>query len=195
MPIERVMNAALLATVLSTSASASAQDEAMSYTYIDGGYVNTEIDHPLNVDGDGLGVRGSFAITDRVFLLGDYTSQDLDYNIDFDQLEVGVGGHMPLADALDVVGSVSYLYTDVDVGPGDTDDNAIGLGLGLRGQLTDRLEIEGGVQYADVNVLRDDLLVSFGGRYYVTPQFALGAGVEAGDDMSMWNMGVRYEFR
>lgn len=184
--------------LLITSAAALAQEQTrtMSYTYLEGDYVSSSFDNPGNdVDGDGVGVKGSFSVTDQLFLLGDYTYQDLDGNVDLDELELGIGGHMPLADGLDLIGTLSYLYTNVDYGPGDTDDDAIGLGVGLRGRLTDRFELQGGVQYADLELLRDDILLSLGGRYYLTPQLALGAGVEAGDDVTTWNAGVRYEFR
>jgi hypothetical protein len=184
-----------LAIVMFSSATL-AQEQALNYTYLEGGYVSSSFDNPGDdVDGDGVAVDGSLAVTDRLFLLGEYSNQDLDSNLDLDKLELGLGGHMPLADGLDVVGTVSYVYTNVDFGPGDADDDAIGLGVGLRGRLTDRFEMQGGVKYADIELLSDDILFSVDGRYYFTPQLALGAGAEAGDDMSVWNVGVRYEFR
>jgi len=176
--------------------AALAQEQEFNYTYLEGGYVGSSFDNPGDdIDGDGVGIRGSLAVTDRVFLLGDYSYQEFDGNVDLDEVELGVGGHMPLADRLDLVGKVSYLYTNVDFGPGDTDDDAIGLGIGLRARPTDRFELQGGVEYADLELLRDDILLSFDGRYFLTPQLALGAGVAAGDDVTTWNAGVRYEFR
>jgi len=194
-PLLRLSLPAVLATV-SATALAQEQMQGMSYTYLEGDYVSSSFDNPGNdVDGDGVAVKGAFALTDKLFLLGDYTYQDMDGNVDLDEVELGLGGHMPLNDRLDLIGTVSYLYTKVDFGPGDSDDDAIGLGVGLRGRVTDRFEVQGGVQYADLELLRDDILLSLGGRYYLTPQLALGAGVEAGDDVTTWNAGVRYEFR
>lgn len=47
----------------------SAGAQTLNYTYVEGGYVNSDIDAgPFNADGDGLGMRGSFAIDERYFL-------------------------------------------------------------------------------------------------------------------------------
>jgi len=181
------------ASAIGSLAAAEVKEDRLSYTYVDGSYVSTDIDKPLNVDGDGARVEGSLAITDRLFLLGDYTSQDLDFGLDLDQIGLGIGGRIPLSTGLDLVGSAAYLHSAWDAGPVDSEDDALRLGLGLRGLLTERLEFEGGVRYADLDVL-DDLMVSLNGRYYVTSRLALGAGLDAGDDMSIWNLGVRYDF-
>jgi len=175
------------------SQSAYTQDDAMNYTYVEGAYANTDIDGGL--DGDGLDVRGSFSLTDTLFLTGGYTSRDFDFGIDLDRYEAGLGGHLPLAANLDVVGTVSYLHSEEDFAFGDADDDGIGLALGLRGRLTDALEVQGGLSYADLDDFNDDLALSIDGRYYMTPQLALGAGFEAGDDVSTWTVGLRYEFR
>jgi len=182
-------------TAYPQSQSAYARDEAMTYTYIEGAYAHTDTDDGLDIDGDGLDVAGSFALTDTLFLTGGYTSRDFDFGIDLDRYEAGLGGHLPLAPNLDVVGTVSYLHSEEDFAFGDADDDGIGLALGLRGRLTDALELQGGLSYADLDDFTDDLALNIGGRYYMTPQLALGAGFEAGDDVSTWTVGLRYEFR
>lgn len=185
----------LLAALVTATASVYGQSQPMSYTSIEGSYVRTDLDGGFNNDGDGVDIAGSFAVTDALFLKGGYRYQDFDFGVDVDQYELGLGGHRPLADGLDVVGSVSYLRSEVDFAFGNADDDGIGLALGLRGRLTDALELEGGVSYADLDNFADDLALNFGGRYYFNPQFALGAGIEAGDDVTTWNVGLRYDFR
>ena len=47
------------------------------YTYVEGNYVTSTTDvGPANVDGDGLGVRGSYALNGKINLVADYTTQD-----------------------------------------------------------------------------------------------------------------------
>lgn len=165
----------------------------MRYTYLEGGYVSTDIDN--GVDGDGVAIGGSVALNKTFFLLGDYATQDLDFGIDLDQFRVGLGGRMPLATDLDLVGTVSYVRSEVDVGAGDSHENALGLGAGLRGRLTNAFELEGGISYDDIDRFSDKLSLVVAGRYYFTPAVALGAGVEAGDDVTIWRIGCRYSFQ
>ena len=77
------------------SAPAFAQDgNGMSYTYLEAGYLDTEIDvGPNDIDGDGVGVGGSVAVNDTFFLTGSYGTQDFDFGIDVDQWSVGIGAH------------------------------------------------------------------------------------------------------
>ena len=66
--------------------------------------------------------------------------------------------------------------------------------IGIRARVADNVELEGGINYVDLDAAGDDTSFGFGGRYYFTEAFALGAGVELGDDVTGWNVGVRYEF-
>jgi len=177
-----------------TFAYAQNQSQPMSYTYVEGGYVHTELDD-IDVDGDGLGLAGSVALGDMFFLRGSYVTQDFDHNVDLNQFEIGLGGHYPLADRLDIVGSISYLDVELDFGPGNADDNGLDLRLGLRGRLTDVIEIEGGINYADLDDSGDDTSFSIDGRYYFRPELAVGAGFETSDDATSFSIGLRYEFR
>jgi len=184
-----------LIAAIALSTSAYAQNAAMSYTYVEGGYIHTEIDGGVDVDGDGLGIAGSVALNESFFIQGSYATQDFDSNIDLNQFEIGLGGHYPLADNLDLVGGVAYLDAELDAGPANADDSGIGLHLGLRGRLTDVVEIEGGINYADLDDSGDDTSFSVAGRYYFKPELAVGVGFETGDDFTSWTVGLRYEFR
>ena len=98
--------------------------------------MNTNISH-LDVDGDGLGLRGSIEFTDRFHGFAGYSDLDLDFDVSTTQMEVGVGMNWSLSPNVDVVGTVSYLNLEVDLPApfGSADDNAIALGGGLRGRV------------------------------------------------------------
>ncbi|MEZ5557529.1 MAG: outer membrane beta-barrel protein [Pseudomonadales bacterium] len=192
MTIKTNLSAALLAAGLASAGAAYADD--MSYTYVEGGYLMTDIDN-VNVDGDGLGIAASAALNEMFFVFGDYATQEFDNNIDYDQFQLGLGGHWPITEVLDVVGTVSYVDAELDAGPANADDSGFGLGLGLRGRLTDVVELEGGINYYDLDDAGDDTQFNVGGRYYFTPAFAVGAGVQMGDDFTTWKISARYEFR
>ncbi len=169
-------------------------DDGMSYNYIEAAYVDTEIDDGLDVDGDGLLLNGSVELGENFFLTAGYGTQEFDFSVDLDQWAVGIGGHAPITDKLDFVASLSYIDAEVDTPFGDIEDDGYGAGVGLRGKVTDNIELEGGVNYVDLDDGGDDTSFAFGGRYYFTENFALGAGVEFGDDVTSWQAGVRVEF-
>ena len=105
-----------------------------------------------------------------------------------------VRGHwcaQPLTPNMDLIGTLRYVDVELDTGFGSADDDGFGLGVGLRGRVTDNIELEAGINYVDLDDGGDDTSLAAGGRYYFTPAFAVGAGFEVGDDVTSWTVGVR----
>ena len=180
----------LAALVLSGPAWA---DDGFSYTYIDLGYGQTELDD-LDVDGDGMGVRGSYEFTDRFHGLATYTDQDFDFGVRAKQFTVGGGFSSPLKPNLDIVGTVSYVNVDLSGPGGSVDDDGVELGALLRGRVTGQLELTGGLQYVNLNDGGDDTSLRLGARFFITPMFAIGADLGIGDDVTTWMLGGRVNF-
>ncbi|NKB98991.1 MAG: outer membrane beta-barrel protein [Pseudomonadales bacterium] len=181
----------LAVSAMSTVAMA---DEGLSYNYIDAVYVDSEIDDGLDIDGDGIAVAGSVAIGESTFLHAGYGTLEFDGGVDLDQWTVGFGAHAPIADNVDIVGRLGYVDAKLDTPFGDADDDGYSVGIGLRGKLSESFELEGGVSYVDLDDSGDDTSFNLGARYYLTENFALGAGVNLGDDVTTWNAGVRFQF-
>lgn len=172
---------------------AAAGAQGLNYTFVEGGYVNSDIDAgPFNADGDGLGIRGSFAFGDKFHAFGAHATRDLELDIDTDQLEFGVGRHWSLRDNIDFIGEVSWVDADLDGPFGGSSENGLGLGAGLRSRLSPSLELEGGLNYVDLD--DSNTSWSFSGRYFLWDRFAVGAGLEFDDDETAWNIGLRAEF-
>ena len=190
----KLRHGVMLALVTTISTPVLAED--MSYTYIQGAYIDTEIDERnFEVDGDGVAFSSSAALGDTFFLQADYATQEFDFGIDLDQWAVGLGAHLPIASNVDLVGSLNYVRAEVDTNIGDLDDDGYGVAVGLRSRLTDYFELEGGMNYVDLNDTGDGTSFNVGGRYYFTPAFALGVGYQVGDDVNTWTAGFRYEFK
>lgn len=170
-----------------------AQDE-FSYTYLEVGYVSSELDES-NADGDGFRVHGSYAFTDQFFGFASYSDQDYDFNVDASVFEVGVGTNWALSPKLDLEGTVSYLDASVDA-PGfrGVDDNGLGVGAGLRGHVSDALELRGGVEYENFDKGGSDTTLAVGARYYFTKLFALAGDIGFNDDGTTWMLGARFDF-
>ncbi|MGH8250919.1 MAG: outer membrane beta-barrel protein [Steroidobacteraceae bacterium] len=169
-----------------------AQAEDMSYSYVDLGYVETDIDNLPSADGFGL--RGSVGFSENWFVFGEYTDQDL-AGVDIDQFAVGLGGHYTLTEEMDLVGRVGYVDAEAAVGPFTASVDGFLVSAGLRGQIGDAFELEGRVDHTDLgDDGGDDTSIAIGGRYFFTDQFALGAEYSSSDDANAIFVGLRWSF-
>lgn len=167
--------------------------EDMSYSFVDLGYVETDIDG-VGPSLDGFGVRGSIGFAEHYFAFAEYSSQSVS-GVDLDQTTVGLGGHYGLSDSLDLVGRAGWFKADVSGGGTSIDDDGYLLSAGLRGKIGESVELEGSVIYTDLGGSGgDDTAVAVGGRYFFTKNFAVGAEYQQGSDASTILLGGRYSF-
>jgi hypothetical protein len=169
-------------------------DEAISYSYLEGGYVHSKLDD-ADVNGDGFGIRGSYAFTKNVHGFAAFTDQDFDFNITAKQYEVGAGVNFSLSPKLDIVGTLAYVGVNLDA-PGipSLDDSGVGAGAELRGRVNEALELHGGLRYVNLNDSGDTTSGNVGARVYVTKLFALGADASFSNDGTTWTLGARVDF-
>jgi len=169
-------------------------EEEISYSYLEGGYVHSRLDD-LDVDGNGFGIRGSYAFTKNAFGFAGYDNQDFDFDISADEWVFGAGVNFPLNEKLDVVGTLSYVGIKLDA-PGipSVDDSGVGVGAELRGRMSDTFELHGGVSYVNLNDSGDGTSGNVGLRVYVTKVLALGADAAFNSDGTTWMLGARLDF-
>lgn len=186
------MKTRMIAIVLASLPFAAAAD-GFDYTFVEAGYVESELDVGAgDVDGDGLGLRGSLALNDTLHLFAEYASQDMDFDIDSTSWNIGAGAHWGLDKNLDFVAEAAWVKAEVDTPLGSADDDGLGVGAGLRFRATDKVELDGMIRYVDLD--ESDTSLAVGGRYYFTTAFALGGGFVFNDDDSGFHIGVRAEF-
>jgi hypothetical protein len=170
-----------------------AHAEGMSYSYVDLGYVETNIDG-LGPNLDGFGLRGSVGIAENFFVFAEYLDQSVS-GVDLEQYSVGLGGHYGLSDTLDLVGRVGYANAEVSAsGFGSFDEDGYLLSAGLRSQLGTNVELEGGLIYTDSGSGSSDTALAVGGRYHFNKNFAAGLEYQVSDDVSSFLIGVRGSF-
>jgi len=163
----------------------------MNYSFIEGAYVDTEIDvGPADVDGDGFGIAGSWGFAEQFHAFGSYTMQDFDFGIDLDLLRLGAGFNIELSPMFDFVATAAYVDASID---GGGDENGYELGAGVRSQLGEKFQLDGGVAFTDYGS-SDDTSLRIDARFFITESLALGGGAEFGDDVTTWKVGVRWEF-
>jgi hypothetical protein len=163
------------------------------YTYVDASLVNTEIELGFtDVDGDGIGINGSFGLSDTLNIVYGYSDIGYDFDVDSSTMNVGLGFHTDINDDIDFVADVQYIDVSVDTPFGDADDDGLGISGGIRAHVGDSLELDAGLQYVDLE--DSDTVLRVGGRYYFNDSFALSAGISDADAGMSWSVGVRAEF-
>lgn len=183
------MTALLSALALPIAAHADGFD----YTFVEAGVLNSEVDAgPFDVDGDGFGVSGSFALQDNLHVVAGYSDQDYDFGIDGSLLNVGIGFNTGISQDLDFVADFSYIDAEVASGLGSVDEDGYGIGAGIRARTSDKVELEAGLTYVDLD--DSDTSLNLGGRYYFSDTFALGGALADNDGGLSWSIGVRAEF-
>jgi len=181
------MACGLMLAVLSTAAQA----DDLSYSYVDLGWLSTDIDNGPTADGFGL--RGSVSFADRFFVFGEYGSQEVS-SLDVDQYAVGLGGHLGIAENVDLVGRVGYIKVDASAGPLSAEEDGYLVSAGLRGRVVDNFELEGGVIHRDFGGGADDTAAVIGGRWFFHEDFAVTADYEHSDDGGTIFAGLRFKF-
>jgi len=172
-----------------------ARGDGLDYSFINIGWVSTDIDTGFtgDVDGDGLVFEASYAVADRVHIIGGLGFRDFDLGIDVNDQYIGVGYNTPFTDTIDFVASGEFIRIDVETPVGDDDDTGYGINIGLRGLATEQLEFNGFVNFVDVN--ESDFGVSFAAIFYPAPQWGIGASLGFSDDATSYGIGVRFYFK
>ncbi len=169
----------------------------LSYNYIEAGYQRIEIDDVagIDVDGDGFGIGGSFEIGDDWFVRAGYSTADFDFGIDLDQTVLGVGYHADISPNTDVFATVNYVRAEVSAsGFGSVDDDGFGISVGVRGMLTEQVELTGSLGYVDLDDSGDSTTVAAAGFYNFTDMFSAGIAIEVDDDVTTFGILGRLYF-
>lgn len=168
--------------------------DGFNYTFLQVSYGTIDIDN-VNIDGDGLGLDGSFGITENLNIVGGYQTSDFDSLADADEWSVGLGVHTPISETLDVVASVSYIDLEFEaLGIPVAEDDGFGLTVGLRAAVTDMIEIDAGVSYIDLSNSGDDTGFGGGVLFNLTDRFSLGLSGSWDDDVSVYSASARMYF-
>jgi hypothetical protein len=169
------------------------QSSQFNYSYVELAYDETEFQvGNADIDGDGLTLSGSFEINDEWHAYASLGNADLDFGIDVDTWAIGAGYAFPLRQDVDLYGRVLYLNLDADVGALTADEDGLGLQFRIRALVTDELELEGGVQYVDIE--DSDTSLQVGARYYFTETFSAGVGLTLAGDADGIGINARYSF-
>jgi len=205
-------------------AGTAAATEGLNYTFLQLDYIVRDIDvfeddeDPIEDfdDGNGIALRGSFAVNESLFLFGEYSETESDVTYvsdqvfpipaeeDVTQLKAGIGTSLEIADRTDFVGRLGYTdidYGDFDVGAtgndfdvsdlGDDSSDGFFVDAGVRSQLLDNLDGSIGVRYLDVEDVDNTSLIG-NLMFELTENWSIDLAVDAGDELATWSLGARW---
>ncbi len=188
----------ILVAALVLALAAPALADTPSYNYVQGSFQKVDLDDGglgLDVDGDGFGIGGSFEVADNWHVFGGYSTIDFGFGIELNQLSVGAGYHTDTSATTSMFADLSLIRAEVDAGSfGSEDESGFGLRVGVRSNLTDKVEAEGNIAYVDLGDGGDGTSVGGAIWYGFTKAFSLGLFANADEDAFDYGIGARLYF-
>ena len=185
------MKRSLLALALVAIVPFAAQaDDKLSYTYVEGDYLNSQGDN--NIDADGFGLRGSYEFGQSGFyVFGGYSQIEVDdTNIDVDTTDLGLGYAHGIGENADLIAEIAHSRADLDFAKID----GFRTSVGVRGSFTDKFEGLIKANYYDGSDFSGDFSGTVGAQYKLTQTWGITGEAEFGDDGETYLVGVRASF-
>ena len=209
------MKKQLALAVALAAASFAATAGELSYSYVEGGYLRTDINN-LG-DGDGFAVNGSVALNESFHLFGGYSMQDASeqgVDVDLDALRIGAGWNHAMGDRVDFVARAAYEHSEVDAGIAgfgsiDGESDGYSIEAGFRGMTSMDGTVEGWLLggFADLNDADveginlqldededDQFYARVGGQVKFNPTWGIVAEGMFAEDSHQLFLGVRASF-
>lgn len=204
----------VLAAALLAAAPLAASADALSYTYVEGGWTQLQVSQPgSNPKLDGGYIRGSFAIAEQVHVFGGYSTVSKKYHYEdsfgpysientIEQPELGIGYHMPISDRLDFTADLAWMRINNEVKYKDDQfsereefhTNAGRAAFGVRGKPSRRTEAWLKAGYIDGSDMDGEWIGTLGGQINFTRNWGLVGEAQYFDDITQYSVGVRASF-
>jgi outer membrane autotransporter protein len=188
--MKKTLFALALAAVLPLSAHAAEPAKGLSYTWLEGDYIDVD-------GGNGWGLRGSYDFgASGLYGFGSWSKLDADENDfdidvgDVDANEFGLGWHHPVADNTDLLVEAAYRNYDAEVYRID----GARVSVGARSAMNDKLEGFVKANYYDKSDFDGDLTGTLGAQYKFTDMWGVTGEAEFGNGDKAFMLGARASF-
>lgn len=188
-----MLRSVLVVILIAFSTSVSAQ--GTNFNYLQGSYGRVDLDDSvLDVDGDGLGVSASFEVDDNFHIFGEYQTADMNFDVDLTIIELGVGYHTDISPHMDVFANLGYVDIEADAGIGSADESGFSMGIGLRGAVSEAVELYGGLDYIDFDDSDSETRANAGFILNLTETLGVGLKATLWDDVNVFQVNARLYF-
>ncbi|HEB59580.1 MAG TPA: hypothetical protein ENJ01_10180 [Gammaproteobacteria bacterium] len=171
------------------------QAAGFAYDYAQISFDDVDFDvSGFNVDGDGITLSGSYAFHPDYFVTAAWGNWDLDGNVDGRQLTIGVGLHSALRAQTDLVLDFVLGNIELDSGTSTFDNDFWRIGVALRHNLSNQLEVGAAVNYYNFDIGDNDTAFGFNALYNLTNDVSALAAIEFRDDVDILSIGIRYYY-
>ncbi len=195
---------AISVTAATITSSSFALADQPSFNYVDLGYIDQE-------DADGFELQGSAEINDTWFWQAEYADAILEHysasigartalseNTSFYGLigvvraEISISGTLGevLEEVLNELGGEGVVTAEII--SSDSSDTGYSLETGVRGFVSDSVELQGGIRYIDI-FDDTDTTAFVGAVFEINEKFAITADATLDSDAA-YGVGVRYRF-
>lgn len=191
--MKRTLLALPLLAALPFAASAA---EGVSYNYVEGGYVRTDISNSgTNNDADGWSLGGSAAVAPNFHLFGNYSRQSISHtDIDLDNLRIGAGYNRELNPKVDLLARAAYERYETDFGSASFKQDGYSVEAGVRGAMTPNLEGYALAGYEDTEDFDGDFYGKLGAQVKFNPTWGINGEVKFADGDTQVFVGPRISF-
>lgn len=209
------MNKTLIVAALLATAPFAASAEKLSYSFIEAGYSQVDLDVdgsdlPVGITVDdpelsGLYFQGSVELGEAMYLTGGVRkgSDDIVFRggirallveADLRQVNLGLGAHHALSDSLDLFGDFSYIGSDFDAGRASDEGDDYRVGVGLRSQLAPSFEGQVRANFTDGDFYDSEFSAAVGAEWKFNRVWGMTGEAEFGSDLSVYTIGLRASF-
>ncbi|HCT26291.1 MAG TPA: hypothetical protein DIW85_08740 [Stenotrophomonas sp.] len=211
------MRKILIVAALLAAAPFSASADALSYTYVEGGWTQLQLDNGGGSKPrlDGGYIRGSVAIAEQVHVFGGYTAVTKTYNHNYYDIavrikqkvqspELGIGYHMPWTDRVDFTADAAWVRLDEEfkmsfdgrqVDRLKDHTNVGRVTMGVRGKPSRMTEAWAKAGYMDGgNNFKGTWVGTVGGQINFTKTWGLVGEISGYRDVTQYSAGVRASF-
>lgn len=182
--------AVALSAAFGLTSTATLANNAPSFDYVSGAYVNLDADG-THIGGGQLEYSQSFSdIWFGYSFARHFTKGELDNT----SLGLGIGYKYGISDATALYGIAGLVYDEVTWGSLSESETGYAINAGVRHALTDLFEIDAHIQHVDIwEDTEQNYTLS--GKYFFNPAWAIQAGYTHVDsDDSVTFIGLSYEF-
>ena len=211
------MRKILIVAALLAAAPFAASADALSYTYVEGGWTQLQLDNGGGSKPrlDGGYIRGSVAIAEQVHVFGGYTAVTKTYNHNYYDIavrikqkvqspELGIGYHMPWTDRVDFTADAAWVRLDEEfkmsfdgrqVDRLKDHTNVGRVTMGIRGKPSRMTEAWAKAGYMDGgNNYKGTWVGTLGGQINFTKTWGLVGEISGYRDVTQYSAGVRASF-